>query len=256
MTCSAMPALHRTRWLRNAPTRSEADKLRETPLHRRSLLLRRSMSATPEPVQLVLQALAGERAAVERVVSEVTPVIRVRAMRALMRGAGGGRDARQEVDDVSQEVLLRLFADDGRILRGWKPSRGLSLRNFVGLVTERHVIGLLRSRRRSPWTESPAEAEAIERSAAPTATHEERVASRQLFRQLWDRLREEVSPRGLQVFELLFVEGRTVEEVCERTGLTANGVYVWRSRLRKAARALAVELGGAPASPVQVGGPR
>ena len=45
-----------------------------------------------------------------------------------------GRDIRQEVEDLSQEVFLQLFAEGGRVLATWQPERGLTLLNFVGLV--------------------------------------------------------------------------------------------------------------------------
>src|SRR5687768_1618744 len=66
-----------------------------------------------------------------------------------------GRDLRQEVEDLTQEVFVALFADDARALRLWDPARGASLANFVGLLAEREVASILRSGRRSPWTEDP-----------------------------------------------------------------------------------------------------
>jgi len=48
--------------------------------------------------------------------------------------SAAGRDVRQEVADLIQEVFMALFADDARVLRSWQPERGLSLDNFVGLV--------------------------------------------------------------------------------------------------------------------------
>src|SRR5438477_652075 len=103
------------------------------------------------------RALAGERSAVRELVAAFTPVIQARAARALVRGRGGGRgrDPRQELGDLVQDVLLLLFRDDERILRAWRPERGLSLLNYVGLVAEREVRQIAESGRRSPWSLDP-----------------------------------------------------------------------------------------------------
>ena len=57
-----------------------------------------------------------------------------------------------------------------------------------------------------------------------------------------DRLRETLSPLGMHLFELLYVQDQTVEEVCGATSLSADAVYAWRSRLRRTARTLYREL--------------
>jgi hypothetical protein len=38
------------------------------------------------------------------------------------------------------------------------------------------------------------------------------------------------------MFQLLVVEELTIEDVCQRTGMTADAAYTWRSRLGKQAR--------------------
>ena len=55
---------------------------------------------------------------------------------------------------------------------------------------------------------------------------------------LYERLRETLTPLGLRLFELLYVEERSVEEVCAATTLSADAVYAWRSRLRRTAQGL------------------
>ena len=37
---------------------------------------------------------------------------------------------------ISEEVLVALFEADAKVLRTWDPSKGLSLRNFAGLLAE------------------------------------------------------------------------------------------------------------------------
>lgn len=188
-----------------------------------------------EATGLVQKALAGEERALTQLVAVLTPVIQARAARALLSRRAllaAGRSVRQEVEDSSQEIFLLLFAQEGRVLKSWQAERGLSLENFVGLVTERQVVSYLRSGRRNPWREEAFEAEDLG-AAAPEPGPEEITASREELRRLLDRLREAVSPLGWRLFELLFIRELPLAEVVARSGLSADAVYAWRSRLRR-----------------------
>lgn len=198
----------------------------------------------PEPPDANLRrALAGDDAALRGLIAELTPVIQSRVARGLLRwrtGPSAGRDVRQEVEDLTQEIFLQLFADGGRVLRSWQPERGLTLANFVGLVAERQTASVLRSGRRSPWKEDPTLAEDLDglHGAADASGPEEIAASREQLRGLWRRLTAELSPQGRQLFGLLFLEELPLPEVVARTKLSPDAVYAWRSRLRKLCRRL------------------
>lgn len=188
-------------------------------------------------------ALTGDDAALERLVGRLLPVVQARVARTLLRYHGGNppESLRQVVEDAIQEVFLRLFEDDSRALRGWQPERGLSLDNFVGLLAERRVLAILRSARQNPWTEvtaEPATLDSRSRQAGPETT----AASREGLEILLARFKEELSPLGWRVFELLFLFERTVQEVGRETCLSAAAVYAWRSRLRRRARGLFEEM--------------
>ncbi len=188
----------------------------------------------------VRRALAGNEAALTRLVKALTPVIQSRVARGLLlrrTGMAAGRDIRQEVEDLTQEIFLLLFADGGKVLRSWQPERGLSLLNFVGLVAERQTASLLRSGKRSPWKEDPMLPEDLDQ-AAPGSGPEEIAASREQLKLLLHRLTEELSPLGRHLFDLLFLRELPFEEVTRQTGMTADAVYAWRSRLRRLARRL------------------
>ncbi len=197
----------------------------------------------PTPAQL-RAALAGDAAAVRALVDHLTPVVQARVARALLRRERGaaGRDVRQEVEDIAQEVFVSLFEDGGRVLKTWRPDGGLSLRNFVGLVAERQAASILRSGRRSPWTEDPTLHEDLDRDAGASVPLDAGVASRDLMRAVLERLREQLSPQGLHLFQRLLVEERAVEEVCAELSMTPDAVYAWRSRLGKLVRKLAQQL--------------
>ena len=193
---------------------------------------------------LLRQALERDPKAVRALVKQLTPVIQARVARVLLRreGAARGRDVRQEVEDLAQEVFVGLFSQQAKTLRAWDPERGMSLRNFAGLVAERQTISILRSGKRSPWTEDPTLDEQF--SATPDArpTPEAQTASRDLYCHLLDALRMRLSPLGLQLFEWLFIEQRTVEEICQLAHMKPGAVYAWRSRLAKLARQLVHDL--------------
>ncbi len=191
----------------------------------------------------IQRALAGDRAAVRALVDELSPVIQARAVRALMRRqeVAGGRDGRQEARDLVQHMFMILFADEGRILRQWDPERGTSLANFIGLVAEREIASIMRRRRRNPWGEHPTEAEDLDRMRGASAGPEEAILSRDLLRSVVARARERLSDRGIELFQWIVIDERSVEEVAELAEMTPDAVYAWRSRLAKLLREIASE---------------
>ncbi|HEY2295483.1 MAG TPA: hypothetical protein VGM86_32670 [Thermoanaerobaculia bacterium] len=195
---------------------------------------------------MVREALAGDRDALTRLVAVLTPVIQARVartLRARRSHLGADRNGRQEVEDLTQEIFLSLFAREGHVLRSWQAERGLSLENFVGLVSQRHVMSFLRSGKRNPWKEEPVPAADLDRPA-PGSDPEEDTASREQLRLLLERLREKLSPLGCHLFELLFVQELSVTETMASSGLSAGAVYAWKSRLGRLAQELLAELSG------------
>ena len=194
-------------------------------------------------LEVLDRALSGERAAMREIVDALTPVIQARVARMLLRLRPRSKpcNVRQEVADMTQGVFLALFERNARILRSWDPNRGSSLRNFVGLVAERHVFSRLRSAKTCPWTEEPVPPESLE-GAAEQELPEAKVASRELCAAIADRLIPELTPLGLQVFHMLFIEHRELADVCRELRMSADAVYAWRSRLGRRARGIAREL--------------
>lgn len=194
------------------------------------------------------RALAGEEPALTRLVQTLTPVIQSRVARGLLlrrTGSSAGRNIRQEVEDLTQEIFLVLFADGGKVLRSWRPERGLSFHNFAGLVAERQTASILRSGKRSPWKEDPTLPENLEQ-VSPASGPEEITASREQLKLLLHRLTEELSPLGRHLFDLLFLRELPFEEVTRQTGMSADAVYAWRSRLRRLACRLLDEMSENP----------
>lgn len=199
-----------------------------------------------EAAGLVRRALSGNQTALTELVAVLTPVIQARVARILLTRPSrlpGGRNVRQEVEDLTQEIFLALFDRDARVLRSWQSERGLSLQNFVGLVSERQVISLLRSGRRNPWREDLVPATALDGPSLDCGP-EEATASREELSLLLDRLRQELTPLGQRIFDLVYVQELALPEVMAATGLTADAVYAWRSRLRRLAQRLLAEVSG------------
>ncbi len=209
--------------------------------HPRRALERPLAALTPE---LVEQALSGDRAAIRSLVSTLTPVLQARAVRVLGRSGGATRrNLRQEVEDMTQAVFVRLFADGGHRLRVWDPDRGLSLVNFAGLVAEREVASIMASRRRSPWTEDPRESIDLDRAVPTnTSTSERKLASRQFLHVLLERMRAELSPLGQRMLDRLLIGQQSATTVASELHMSADAIHAWHSRLRKLARRLADEL--------------
>lgn len=203
------------------------------------------MGDTTGATELLRRVLAGDAAALRAMVTRLSPILEVRVLRALRRGRAGQaqrREAPQEIEDMVQETFLSLLDDDARALRAWKAELGLSFENFAGLIAERQVASILRSGRRSPWKEEPTEDVGLEASMPTADGPEARIASREIFQAVLAGLRDELSPRGLMLFEVIVVEQRAVEDVCRDFDMNTEAVYAWRSRLLKRARAIAAAL--------------
>lgn len=198
-----------------------------------------------EPRILVDRALAADAAAAaaaRQLVERLHPVIKARVARVLRRSRSDGAAWQHQVEDRAQDVLLALFDNGGHVLRSWKPELGLSLENFVGLFAERRTISALRGVQPPIVDRDPTLEDIAEDTAGPPAAVESALVTRELLEILLDRLRELLSPLAMRLFELVYMDGCSVEEVAKSTGLSTDAVYAWRSRLRRLVVRLAGEV--------------
>lgn len=197
----------------------------------------RSVSKLPDQA-LVERALSGAPLGVEELLRQLTPTIQVRVTRALLRNPFGGapRNIREEVEDLTQDVWVALFDRNARMLRRWDPAKGMSLRNFVGIIAQRHAAGSLGTRRHNPWYDEPVAAETIERAMSTVAAPDNRIAARQAWRAAMDATSRELSDRGRRMLRFMFGEQLDNDEIAARTGLTLSAIYKWRSRLTDSVR--------------------
>jgi RNA polymerase sigma factor (sigma-70 family) len=187
---------------------------------------------------LIRRALAGDPRSARVLVDRLSPVVAKRVAATLWQRTRR-RSAAQEIADMVQEVLLSLFQADGKALRAWDPERGMSLDRFVAMLAQHQVISILRNGRSSPWHDEPTESEKLEKLGETTLTPESIATSRENLALLLDRLRATLSPRGLELFQRMIVDEEPVEELTASTGLTADALYQWKSRLLRTVRDLA-----------------
>jgi RNA polymerase sigma factor (sigma-70 family) len=197
--------------------------------------------------RLLAAALARDAGALLELARLLTPPIQVRVARALVRRAGArarASDLRSELDDMTQEVFVRLFAHDARALRAWDPARGLSLVNFVGMVADREVSNVFHSGRRTPWSDRLELREDMEGEAPMTVQvgDERRQIYKDLLVKVCRRLEAWLSPRGRELFDVVYLEERPLGEVAERFNMQPSAIYAWRNRVGKRARELLDEL--------------
>jgi len=189
------------------------------------------------------RALEGDRVAMRTLVDRLSPIIWSRVTRMAQRARRRTPEqVRQIGEDLTQEVFASLFQEKGRALRAWVPERGLPLDAYVGLLAEHQAASILRSGRRSAWREDATEDEALARAVGASDPGTARLDARDTLVRVVERIRAELSPRGVQIFELLVVEERPVAEVAEVMSMSADALYAWRSRITKLAGRIAEEL--------------
>jgi RNA polymerase sigma factor (sigma-70 family) len=208
------------------------------------------MSMSDETLALVRLAIGGDRKAVRLLVEQLGPSVRVAVARVLYRyrPRSERRDLVQEAEDMTQEVFLALFEAGGRVLASWDPTRGASLETFVRLVAERTTLSLLRSKRRSPFTEEATLEEDLEAAAATLSSFDERVEAHDMLVRLHDRLKATLSERGYALFVRLLIEETPADQVAKELSMEPGAVYAWKYRFTKTVRAALEELQAVPSS--------
>lgn len=190
----------------------------------------------------IRSAIAGDAGALTELLGIATPVVQARVARALLRRPDArGRDIQSDVADLTQDVFVALFTADGKALKAWDPARGLSFANFVGLLAQRRVSSVMRARTAHLHTE-PIEQDAMNEVIGSAPLPDTVAISREILARLLERLQAQLSARGMELFQRLFVAQESVEEVCAHMDLSANAVHQWRRRLGQAAEAALREI--------------
>ncbi|HEY4184237.1 MAG TPA: hypothetical protein VGP07_04175 [Polyangia bacterium] len=200
-----------------------------------------ALTETDHLQALICQALAGDAGSVRALVDRLSPVIAKRVTGTLWQRTRK-RNVVQEADDIIQEVFLSLFRSDGKALRAWDPRRGMSLDRFIGMLAQHQTVSILRNGRTSPWRDEPTDNDKLDTMMTSTVTPESICNSRENLRLLLDRLRENLSPRGLALFQRLIIDEEPLEQIMANTGLSRDAVYQWKTRLLQTMRSLTTDL--------------
>lgn len=171
---------------------------------------------------LLREAVDGAAAARELLVGRVDPLIRAH-IRVCMTN-GHPIDV-HEVDDIAQQIWIRLFDRDSHRLRRFDPSRG-SLEAYIGLIA-RQGIAEIKRRVRPTLAEVP-----VHQIEDPGPSPERLAESREQARSLRAYLASKLPVRGQLVLKLLFDDGRSEDEVAEIMGISKQVVANWKHKIR------------------------
>jgi RNA polymerase sigma factor (sigma-70 family) len=198
------------------------------------------MADLSEDERLVADALAGDPKVRRQLATRLLGSIQREVVGVLRRAAAPrGRDPRQEVQELTQDVLVLLFERDGQELRRWDPQRGRSLDSFVRLVARRRAARILDQGRGNPWADDPIDPTVVDAEAPGDGDLARNLEERSMLGRVLDRLYAQMSPRDLELFQLLFVDERDPQEVADLLGMTRGAVNAWSYRTRKLARHIA-----------------
>lgn len=206
--------------------------------------VRADLPSASTDVTLIEQTLAGDPEAKQALVKRLLPIIEGRVVRRVGRGS--------DVQDLVQEVWLALFEQGGRKLRAYRPDRGATLEQFVGLITEREVVEMFRRRsaqKRGGHLQAVSTNEPRGANLELVTSHpgpEEQVVSKNLAARLWARLEKQLAPRGKLVFRLLYTDGLEPGEVARALGVNLQVVYNWQHKIRGLSRVILLELETGP----------
>jgi RNA polymerase sigma factor (sigma-70 family) len=177
-------------------------------------------------------ALGGDVRASRRLVEVIAPVIRARVGRQLSRlGASRARKVCVEFPDLVQDIFANLYEQDGKLLRQWDPERGLSFKNWIGLITQR----ALRKRLQDAQHHERPCAEPLDASGADTATNVTPLEVRAEIANFLEHLASRLSPRSRLILLQSCLYEEDVHSVAMSVGMTEQAVYAARARLKRLA---------------------
>ena len=163
---------------------------------------------TESPVD-VNACLARDSRAWDGFCGRYTPLVYSVVRRILRRGHSGRHNAaREDVEEIVQEVFLRLVKDDSRLLRSFDPDKG-KMSTWLSRIAENAARDALRK----PVIATIPLEEAGETPSKPSLSPQPLPIPEGVL-----------SPREKEILDLLFVEGLTVQGAAERIGTAPQTV--------------------------------
>ncbi len=185
--------------------------------------------ATADIDPVLTAFLAGAADAADHFVATYGGVVREAIGRFLALKVRGRADL---TDDLTHEVFLALFRDDGRKLRTFSGRDGCSLAGWLKVVAVRLTIDRLRrdSRMVALDDDTPGMTELRRTLRSEEPSPEESMQGAETAERL-SLAMAELGPKDRLLAELHLVRGRALEDVAEVLGVTMNAAYVRKSRL-------------------------
>lgn len=189
-----------------------------------------------EAQRLIREAVRNTRAQ-RALVRALRPFVLVH-VRYMLRRWPARRIGGMDQDDLVNEIFEALFADEGRLLQAYDPSRG-TLQNYVSAVAFSRMRDLERRElRRSELfpPPQPLDQNTIENVGQNDAPPDELVIWAQYARLLRDCLNKKfTTSKAREMVRLLYDLGMSTDEI-ESMGIARPAIFRWRSAILNAAR--------------------
>lgn len=164
------------------------------------------------------------------------PLLTAAAVRVSRRWGNGTPD---EIDDIVQEIYIKLCSDGGRVLASFQTGRPGEEFGYLKVVSTNHAQDYYRKRaagkRGLRNTKSLEESHGVE--AADTGI-DRRLALAEVDRVLLDQTQTQTGPRDRGIFRLYYQQGMTAKAIAQLPGvqLSQKGVESVLQRLTDAIR--------------------
>ena len=186
--------------------------------------------AEPSGLDPVLAAyLAGDPTGPDRIFATFGSVVRDALTRFLAFRVRGRLDL---ADDLTHEVFLALFRNDGRKLRTFAGRHGCSFAGWLKVVAVRLAIDRLRREARvvALDDETPRMLELRRSLRADDGDPEIAMQGMEAAERLSSALTE-LGPKDRLLAELHLIRGRSLDDVADLLGVSMNAAYVRKSRV-------------------------
>ncbi|HZR84322.1 MAG TPA: sigma-70 family RNA polymerase sigma factor [Candidatus Binatia bacterium] len=187
----------------------------------------------------IRRCIAGDPATRDEFVAQYGALVRY-AVAAVLRARDAALLA-EELEDLTQSVLLSFFDRDCRRLKMYEGRNQASFATFVRVCATRQTLDHLRSLRRKPPIAADSDADDESRGLAgaidPAAGPEERAATARALERLRDAVAR-LPAREQLLVRLHFVLGCDASEVASAMGVSENAVHVLKSRVKAKLRTL------------------
>lgn len=182
----------------------------------------------------IARCIAGEPDTRDEFVREYSGLIRF-AIASVLRHRGVTL-LREEIDDLTHNVIVSLFDRDCRKLKMYEGRNQASFATFVRVCSTRLTLDHLRYRQRRPTIAAEQEVgsevrDLLSAAADPGPGPEEQTSIGEDVARL-RRLVDELPAREQLLVRLHFVEGLDVADVARVLGISENATHVLKSRVR------------------------